>query len=190
MWQDDDDGEFVIQSELELFGFVQIPTIMLRDDSLSNDAKMLWLHMESYRMNNSYCFPSVKTLCKVSGYSKNSVIKYRRELVEADWLGSRSRKAKSGANASNIYTWQSPYLRYIDKRNPKCLKPEIIESFKRRGIDLGILKRLRDGDPELEAAMETEVESKIKNKTRNKIKRDITREQNKRLDQVIEATSK
>lgn len=141
-------------------------------------------------MDNSYCFPSVKTLCKVSGYSKNSVIKYRAELINTGRLGRRSRKTKSGANASNIYTWLSPYLYYIDKRDPTRLRPEVIESLKRRGIDLDVLKRFRDGDPELEAAMETEIENKIKNKTRNKIKRDITKEQSKRLDQVIEATSK
>lgn len=71
--------------------------VHVRNAELSPTARLLWLILESYaNMDGTSCHPSVETLMKDLGASKNTVEKYLRELKKAEKIDIGKKKVATG----------------------------------------------------------------------------------------------
>lgn len=76
----------------------------VHDTALSKDARFLWILLASYCSPDSpQPYPSIKTLCRLMGVTKDTLAKYTRELVERGCL-MREQRNTNGEFRSNTYT--------------------------------------------------------------------------------------
>lgn len=87
--------------------FGRIPRELLRDSSVSRDARLLWVTLEDYTSKDGEApWPSQETLAEHLGCTDRTVRTYQTELETAGWLVVEHR-----AGRSNLYhlNW-SPFL--------------------------------------------------------------------------------
>jgi hypothetical protein len=79
-----------------------ISNVVMRDPSLSMQAKYLYGLLKSYAWQDSKTYPGVKTLCASAGVGKDTLGKYLKELVDAQLLEVRRR----GQGKTNLYIFK------------------------------------------------------------------------------------
>lgn len=80
-------------------GFTQVPNSVLRSPKLSAGAKLTYAMLLSYAWQNDFCFPGQDTLAKDMGAGTRSIVRYVRELEDAEFLTIKKR----GQGKVNIY---------------------------------------------------------------------------------------
>ncbi len=80
-------------------GFTQVPNFILVSKRVSVGAKLTYAMLLKYAWQNDYCFPGQETLAEDMGAGKRSVVRWVKELEEADFLTVRRR----GLGKSNLY---------------------------------------------------------------------------------------
>ena len=92
-------------------GFTQVPNIVLRSPSLSNNAKVVYAQLLSYAWTNDHCYPGQERMAQDTGNSRTSIYRALQELEEAGWL----EVVRRGLGKTNLYV-----LKYVvDKPNKK-----------------------------------------------------------------------
>lgn len=76
-------GEIVFESEADQHGFTQFPNIVLKEGSITPQAKTLYALLRMYAWQSGGCYPGQQTLAEQMGVSDRSVRDYLRELEEA-----------------------------------------------------------------------------------------------------------
>ena len=64
-------------------GFTMVPNELLRDTSLSRDARLTWIALKSHAWQDPECWPGQETLARELGVSVRQVRRYLTELEEA-----------------------------------------------------------------------------------------------------------
>ena len=80
-------------------GFTQVPNFILTSKKISVGAKLAYSMLLKYAWQNDCCFPGQETLAKDMGVGKRSVVRFVKELEEADYMKVKRR----GLGKSNIY---------------------------------------------------------------------------------------
>ena len=80
-------------------GFTQVPNFILVSKKVSVGAKMTYAMLLKYAWQNDHCFPGQETLADDMGAGKRSVVRWIKELEEADFLKVKRR----GLGKSNLY---------------------------------------------------------------------------------------
>lgn len=76
----------------------------LETDLLDWNEKRIFIYLKKFSDNNNQCFPSIKTLCKLSQLSNKTVIKALKGLEEKQIIIKQSRKSEQHGHRSNLYT--------------------------------------------------------------------------------------
>lgn len=83
-------------------------TIIFNDfietDLLDWNEKRIFIILKKFADNNNQCFPSIKTLCKLSQLSNKTVIKALKKLEEKQIITKQLRENKQHGFQSNLYT--------------------------------------------------------------------------------------
>lgn len=82
--------------------FAKAFKVLLQDPRISPSAKTLLFLLKAHADQNGRCFPSLKTLCGCLGASRNSVLKWLKELV-AFRLIRVEQQHIGAAHLNNIY---------------------------------------------------------------------------------------
>lgn len=80
-------------------GFTQVPNFILVSEKVSVGAKLTYAMLLKYAWQDDYCFPGQEKLAEDMGAGKRSVVRWIKELEEADFLTVKRR----GLGKSNIY---------------------------------------------------------------------------------------
>lgn len=83
--------------------FIILSHNFIKWDMLNWNEKDIYIILLMYTDSEQKCFPSINTLCRVSGKSNKTVIKALKGLEEKHLLKKESRVTKNGQN-SNLYT--------------------------------------------------------------------------------------
>jgi len=81
-------------------GFTQIPTFILRDETLSLGAKVTYAMFLSYAWHNDRCYPGQITMAKDMGRSPSRVSEFVTELEKTKLITIKRR----GQGKTNLYT--------------------------------------------------------------------------------------
>lgn len=76
----------------------------LETDLLDWNEKRIFIYLKKFSDDNNQCFPSIKTLCKLSQLSNKTVIKSLKGLEEKKIIIKKSRKSNQLGCQSNLYT--------------------------------------------------------------------------------------
>ncbi len=76
----------------------------LETNLLDWNEKRIFIYLKKFANNNNQCFPSIKTLCKLSQLSNKTVIKALKGLEEKHIIIKQSRKSEQQGYKSNLYT--------------------------------------------------------------------------------------
>jgi hypothetical protein len=80
-------------------GFTQVPNFILVSGRISVGAKLTYAMLLKYAWQNDHCFPGQEKLADDLGAAKRSVVRWIKELEEADFLKVNRR----GLGRSNLY---------------------------------------------------------------------------------------
>jgi DNA-binding MarR family transcriptional regulator len=80
-------------------GFTQVPNFILVSKRVSVGAKLTYAMLLKYAWQNDHCFPGQETLAGDMGAGKRSVVRWIKELEDADFLTVKRR----GLGKSNLY---------------------------------------------------------------------------------------
>ena len=80
-------------------GFTQVPNFILVSKKISVGAKLTYAMLIKYAWQNDYCFPGQDRLAEDIGVGKRSIVRWIKELEEADFLAVKRR----GLGKSNLY---------------------------------------------------------------------------------------
>jgi hypothetical protein len=80
-------------------GFTQVPNFILVSQKISVGAKLTYAMLLKYAWQNDYCFPGQEKLADDMGAGKRSVVRWIKELEDADFLTVKRR----GLGKSNLY---------------------------------------------------------------------------------------
>lgn len=83
--------------------FILLTHDFVRSRILNWNEKSIFMILQTYADSKSQCFPSISTLCKISGKSKNTVLKALKGLEDLKLLTNERRTTKNG-KTSNLYT--------------------------------------------------------------------------------------
>ncbi|MDP9476335.1 MAG: helix-turn-helix domain-containing protein [Actinomycetota bacterium] len=86
----------------EAKGFALIPNAVMRDPSLSMQAKYLYGLLKSFAWQDPSTYPGVKALCGAAGVSKDTLGKYLAELVKRGLIEVKRR----GQGRTNLYVFK------------------------------------------------------------------------------------
>jgi len=81
-------------------GFIQVPISVLKNEKITDTAKLVYSMMLYYAWHKDYCFPGQDRLGKDIGKSRMSISTAIRNLRENGFLDVKRR----GLNKTNIYT--------------------------------------------------------------------------------------
>lgn len=86
--------------------YARIPRPLLRDTSISRDARLLWAILEDHTSKDSQVpWPSQSTLAQYMGCTERAVRNWLNELVKAGWLEVHSRP---GSSNLHVLRWEGP----------------------------------------------------------------------------------
>jgi DnaD/phage-associated family protein len=119
-------------NEIELNGVMAqgygiIPKLVMRDESLSIEAKAIYAYLRSYSGAGNTAFPSRELICHELGISINWFNKYKNELVKNGFVEIKQQRLENGFG-KNIYTLpdivciqnvdtRNVYTQIVDKQN-------------------------------------------------------------------------
>lgn len=84
--------------------FAKVPTRVIRDASVSRDARILYALLATYAdIDERVCFPSKRTLAEDLACTPRSIQNWTTELVQAGYLRVAERERKDGGRTSNLY---------------------------------------------------------------------------------------
>lgn len=76
----------------------------LETDLLDWNEKRIFIYLKKFSNDEDQCFPSIKTLCRLSQLSKKTVLKALKGLEEKKIITKQSRKNNPQGYKSNLYT--------------------------------------------------------------------------------------
>ncbi|MBD3263410.1 hypothetical protein GF374_03455 [Candidatus Woesearchaeota archaeon] len=119
------------RSEFERVGFVQLSTLVILDERLSNKDIRLYLYLKSYARFSDHCNPSVTRICRELCMSNKTAYAALNNLEK---LGFISKEQSAGIGYVMTY-WIEPLQKiYCVGEHYERIKPEIIESLRKRGM--------------------------------------------------------
>ena len=68
------------------YQFSMIPFELMRDDRLTNNAKVMYVHMMTFANDKKTAWPSISKMSEESGFAEATVRKLIRELKDAGWV--------------------------------------------------------------------------------------------------------
>src|SRR3954454_21790615 len=80
-------------------GFTQVPNYLLKDPTVSANAKVVYSMLLSYAWNNSYVFPGQERMAEDIGISQPTIARAVKELEDQGWLEIQRR----GQGKTNVY---------------------------------------------------------------------------------------
>jgi len=93
---------FIDSSGQRLFTLVY--TDFLESEVLTDPAdKLVFICLKRYANAEGSCFPSIRTLCKITGYGRTRVKESLQSLKDKGILEIRERKRMDGSKTSNLY---------------------------------------------------------------------------------------
>lgn len=101
-------------------GFTQVPNMLLRNNKLSANAKVVYSQLLAYAWNNGYCYPGQDRMAEDIGASQPTIHRALKELEDSGWLEVERR----GQGKTNIYTltYVVNKARIVDKsRKPQAV---------------------------------------------------------------------
>lgn len=106
-------------------GYGIVPKAVMKDTSLSPEAKAIYAYICAYAGNDGSAFPSVGLMAHELGMSEARLKKHRAMLVKAGYLTIESRRS-NGKQASNLYIieLQTPCFQTQQNLPPENLTPE------------------------------------------------------------------
>lgn len=98
---------------------------VMKDESLSIEAKAIYAYLCSYAGSDGSAFPSVGLMAKELGISEQRLKKYRQQLVLKGYI-TIERRRKNGKQASNLYVieMQPECFQGSQKQTPENLTAE------------------------------------------------------------------
>src|SRR4051812_16863857 len=88
-------------------GFSRVPNAVLRDESLSPEAKLVYcVGMSFLNGQGAVIFPSYATLAKLTGFCRRTIIRAVKELEERRFWATEKRQKGGG--------WESSRYTYLD----------------------------------------------------------------------------
>lgn len=83
-----------------------VPVLVVLDQSVSPGAKLLWMQLYLVQRTGERPFEmKIQEIMTLTGSSKGSIQKYRKELIEAGWL---EETALRGLALTNLYEVKVP----------------------------------------------------------------------------------
>jgi hypothetical protein len=122
------DPDFMDEVELDEEESVAQYTIVsasyLRGPGLSLGAKVLLANLHIYQGTNSRAFPGTERLMKDLDCSRNSILRYRRELEDKGWIKTTHRRRADGTQKSNLYSLrkETPSQKWIEERKKSAVE--------------------------------------------------------------------
>jgi len=80
-------------------GFTQVPNFLLKDPTISANAKVVYSMLLSYAWNNDRVFPGQERMAKDIGSSQPTIVRAVKELEANNWLEIQRR----GQGKTNVY---------------------------------------------------------------------------------------
>lgn len=80
-------------------GFTQVPNMLLKDQKLSSNAKLVYTMLLSYAWHNDRVFPGQERMAEDMGTSQPTIARATKELQENSWLEIQRR----GQGRTNVY---------------------------------------------------------------------------------------
>jgi hypothetical protein len=80
-------------------GFTQVPNFLLKDPTISANAKVVYSMLLSYAWNNDRVFPGQERMAKDIGTSQPTIARAVKELEDNSWLQIQRR----GQGKTNVY---------------------------------------------------------------------------------------
>lgn len=84
-------------------GFGIIPKKVMRDRTLSVEAKAIYAYLASFAGSEHIAFPSVSLMCDELSMSRDRFYKYRKQLVESGYVEILNCKNDEGKFSKNVY---------------------------------------------------------------------------------------
>lgn len=95
--------ESIFEGTILAPGYGYVSRMVMRDKTLSRDAKAIYAYISSFAGNKMTAFPGWKTICTELGFkSKDTYYKYMNELKNRGFIKVTQKKEKGKFN-SNIY---------------------------------------------------------------------------------------
>lgn len=102
----------IIHADIGLkHGYTLVPNIVLDDESISNNAQLVYAHILKYGWGKGHCYPGHETLAKKLKLSVRSIIRALNELRIKGLISWKQR----GLNKTNIYIIESLSKAYNDE---------------------------------------------------------------------------
>lgn len=108
------------------FVLIDREIIMVKDENNQNQKSCLNLSLEAlglytiikaHAINKTYCFPSIQTLCKLTGKSNKTIHKFLDELFAKGLLLKSKKENEKGGKAHNLYILPTVPKEEIKKRS-------------------------------------------------------------------------
>ncbi len=102
----------IIHEDIALkHGYTLIPNIVLDDESISNNAQLVYLHLLKYSWGKGSCYPGHQKLAEKLKLSRRSIIRALQELKAKQLIDWKQR----GLNKTNIYRIRDLIHAYSDE---------------------------------------------------------------------------
>src|SRR5690554_3106445 len=84
-------------------GWSSVPNWVIRSDKLHGSEKLLYIALLNRSNSKGECWPSLATLEKEVGVSRNTILKKLRALESKGLIRRVKRKGSDGRDLSNVY---------------------------------------------------------------------------------------
>ena len=110
-------------------GYGIVAKSVMRDTSLSPEAKAIYAYLCSYSGSDGSCFPSVGRMAYELGMSEQRLKKHRKQLEEAGYI-TIERRRENGKQTSNLYVIELQPSGFLTPENltPENMTPTINSS--------------------------------------------------------------
>ena len=95
--------EYIKDGKISTKGYGIVATSVMDDETVSNNAKTLYVYLVCKSGGTNCCYPSNKTIMKALKMSPVTLRKYKNELLVKGLVRIEERKQKSGRLTSNSY---------------------------------------------------------------------------------------
>lgn len=172
-----DDEKFQVQLAIPERQFVKVYKDFLNNEVFSSEEKLVFIAMKSfvaYGRDSDEVFPSVESICKMTAYSKSTVLRTISKLVDKGIIN----KERRGLTKTNLYTindypalWKTNNIEEMKEVSKKAIPltdEELIEELKRRGkIEIIEKKELESSCPTKDLMNQALVKNKKYSYTEN-----------------------
>lgn len=84
-------------------GYGLIPQLLMRDKTLSIEAKAIYAYLAAFAGTTQKAFPGVKLICGELNISENRYLKHRKQLLDKGYIEIQRKRLESGFS-KNIYS--------------------------------------------------------------------------------------